>query len=1012
MNRSLSFLRFFCFSFLSGLIAIETGWAISPDNAPAKDDSVEAELASFEIREDFEVSLFADESLGIANPIAIHWDPRGKLWVLCTLAYAQLKPGQKPDDKLFVLEDTDGDGRADKSTVFAGGLNMPMGFALGHGGVYLAQDTDLLFLKDTDGDDRADERKILLTGFGTGDTHQNISNLVLDAGGFLYFTQGLHTFSHVETPWGVARGESAGFWRFDPRTERLDPFAFPSMAGQNPCGAALDRWGALFIKSNGPHLCFATPALIPTTRYRELMVSHQVGQTPGKSMGADIVESSHLPDWIQGHAVIAGYFGREVSAIPLVEDGAGFAVSPPKRLLYARHPSFRPVDIRQGPDGAIYVVDWYNPIINHYQVSLRHPDRDYEHGRIWRLAAKGRAPVVRPPFESMGINELCLHLGAGEQWARLQARRRLSDHADRPHVIKTVSQWVKESNFGKVERGVSLVEAVGVLESLGAVSLELLDRLQASPEPRARAAAARILGRMEQALVKDYDSFETARRLRELARDPHPRPRLETIVACANLGFPGALRTVLAARRGSPDKAIHYAAAQAVTVLQKEFHAVSGSGDIKQIAGDVEGLIFLLETSDQANRLDVVRKLLDGAGLGTSERSSLLGFLGKHGKADDLGRVLAAATGSGDAALWKALRTGWERKKIRPSGDIAEPLRLVLKNPDRTPIDDSVRLIAIDLAGLWKCEQLTPLIAGIAFGDKNSQSVRMTARTAFARLAGKAAVEKLTEAFAASREEGLAVRSSTYTALCQADAPVGATLAIALFRDPDRDLPTRVLLRPFLEAGGGLRVFADALNSVEQPLPVDAAREILTALQDTGRRDAELMSILQGVLGIESVAPKYDPKRVQTLVKAVSEGRGDISRGKDIYGRAELSCVACHRVGDAGGVIGPVLTNVGAGMPLDQIVESLLWPDRQIKEGFQAVSLTTRRGKVITGYLEREGQEMLFYRNATAPWILPLEKKDIAERKKLPTLMPAGLTHGLTEKELIDLIAYLASLQG
>ena len=99
-------------------------------------------------------------------------------------------------------------------------------------------------------------------------------------------------------------------------------------------------------------------------------------------------------------------------------------------------------------------------------------------------------------------------------------------------------------------------------------------------------------------------------------------------------------------------------------------------------------------------------------------------------------------------------------------------------------------------------------------------------------------------------------------------------------------------------------------------------------------------------------------------------------------------------------------------MPLDQIVESVLWPDRQIKEGFQAVTLTMTSGKVITGYLEREGDDMLFYRNTTTPWILPLEQKDIVERQNMPTLMPAGLTNSLTEAELLDLIAYLASLKG
>ena len=125
--------------FISSLIAAFASLAgpllaISPDAAPTSDPSPEAELATFVVHPDFEVTLFADETLGIANPVAIQWDHRGRLWVLCTLAYAQLKPGERPDDKLYILEDTDGDGKADKMTLFADGLNMPMGFALGHGG--------------------------------------------------------------------------------------------------------------------------------------------------------------------------------------------------------------------------------------------------------------------------------------------------------------------------------------------------------------------------------------------------------------------------------------------------------------------------------------------------------------------------------------------------------------------------------------------------------------------------------------------------------------------------------------------------------------------------------------------------------------------------------------------------------------------------------------------------------------------------------------------------------------
>ena len=188
---------------------------------PEEDNSVEAEQKSFTLAEGYEINLFADETDGIANPVCMSWDPAGRLWVLCTWAYPQLNPVDNPNDKLLILADTDGDGRADKTTVFADGLKMPMGFALGHGGAYIAQGNHLLHLQDTDGDDRSDSRRVLLTGFGTGDTHQNINSLTWSPGGELLFCQGLHTFSRVETPWGIRRLDEHGTWRLRPR--RLQP---------------------------------------------------------------------------------------------------------------------------------------------------------------------------------------------------------------------------------------------------------------------------------------------------------------------------------------------------------------------------------------------------------------------------------------------------------------------------------------------------------------------------------------------------------------------------------------------------------------------------------------------------------------------------------------------------------------------------------------------------------------------------------------------------------------------
>ena len=989
-SQSLPFLVAVSFPVISGLLPVG---AISPDNAPSRDNSVAAEREQFQVHEEFQVELFADESLGIANPIAIHWDPRGRLWVLCTLAYAQLKPGEIPNDQLFVLEDTDGDGRADRSTVFAEGLVMPTGFALGHGGVYLAEGSDLIFLEDIDGDDRADSKKVLLSGFGTGDTHQNISNLIFDAGGFLYFTQGLHTFSQVETPWGVSRGDTAGFWRFDPRTLRLDPFGFPSMTSQNPCGVALDRWGALFIKSNGPHLCFATPGLIPTTHYRELMQFAQVGQTPGKSMGVEIVESSHLPDWIQGNAIIAGYFAREVSAIPLVPEGSGFARAAPVRLLYGGHESFRPVDIRQGPDGAIYVADWFNPIINHYQVSLRHPDRDYTHGRIWRISAKDRPPATPPNVETLEPEGLLPQLGSSEKWVREQTRRLLVDHSGGPRLADAIERFLLSVEPSDAENSLLLVEGAGVLESRGPVSDALLDHLQSSSDPYVRAVVPRIMGRSSEPRERDRD------RLGSSLRDPHPRPRLEAVIACANRPGPESLPLALTALEEELDPFLDYALRQAVHSL--ESHWVNADTNASGEISNPDHLAFALETYGGPTSVQLAREALEGE-LANDHRVRLLAVLCSQGEPRDLERVFRFAHRNRNADLLEALAEAPGRPSSSLDGVLGELVG------DEDPL---VRIAAITLAGRWQTKELAAVIETTAKDSDKDPDERRAALENLAILLGKEATPVLLPYLDAAGENA-SVRPAALEALIRVDLPTACEWIAAAITKPENHQHLGTLVGPLLKRGDGLKSLAAVFEAPETSLDPETASALLTFLNLKGRIDEHLTPRLNGVLGITSGAPDYDPKRIAALVQSVRKGEGDPGRGREIYLRAELGCVACHRIGDAGGVIGPRLTTVGAGLPLDQIIESILWPGRQIKEGYQALSITRKDGRVITGYLEREGEDFLWYRNTTTPWILPLAREEIASRQAIATLMPPGLTRSLDETEFLDLVAYLASMKG
>ncbi|HBJ86420.1 MAG TPA: hypothetical protein DDZ88_21700, partial [Verrucomicrobiales bacterium] len=240
---------------------------------PPADHSPEAELKSFKVLDGFEVNLFASEADGIPNPIAIRWDERGRLWVLQTSDYPQAKPGTVSDDKIIILEDTNHDGRADKSTVFTGGLSQPMGMELaprdagvkssnGHS-VYVGEGEKLWLMHDDDGDDRVDRREVVFSGFGTGDTHQCLNSFIWAPDGALVMHQGLHCYSRVTTVHGTKTLYGAGFWHYYPKSGRLNPY--PTGMPANAWGTAFTKWGQPIMVAGAAGMFWARPMEVSTS---------------------------------------------------------------------------------------------------------------------------------------------------------------------------------------------------------------------------------------------------------------------------------------------------------------------------------------------------------------------------------------------------------------------------------------------------------------------------------------------------------------------------------------------------------------------------------------------------------------------------------------------------------------------------------------------------------------------------------------------------------------------------
>ena len=204
-------------SFVTHLILVGSPTVVNAqrDLKDIPDPDPEAERRTFQVAEGLEVNLFAADPL-LAKPIQMNFDPQGRLWVASSEIYPHIAPGQPATDKILVLEDLDEDGVADTTRVFADGLLIPTGVEPGDGGAYVANSTELVHFRDLDGDGRADERQVLLSGFGTEDTHHIIHTFRWGVDGWLYFNQSIYIHSHVETPWGVRRLGGAGSGSFAP----------------------------------------------------------------------------------------------------------------------------------------------------------------------------------------------------------------------------------------------------------------------------------------------------------------------------------------------------------------------------------------------------------------------------------------------------------------------------------------------------------------------------------------------------------------------------------------------------------------------------------------------------------------------------------------------------------------------------------------------------------------------------------------------------------------------------
>jgi glucose/arabinose dehydrogenase/azurin len=514
------------------------------EGSSAQIPTVAETQAKFTLAPGFKVECFASEENfpELGNATSMAFDTKGRLW-LCTMpSYPQWRPGEEFRDKILILEDSDGDGKANYCTTFADKLHLPISFEFYDGGVLVSGQRNLLFLKDTNNDDKADVKEVVLSGFDSADSHHVINAFTYGPGGDLYFQEGTFHHTQVETPYGPVRCANAGTYRYEPRAGKLSVFVSYNYA--NPHGIAFDKWGQTFIAdASGGMNYFATAfsGFLPYPEKHSAMNTFFPKRVRPTS-GCEFVSSRNFPEEMQGNFLlnncigVQGTLNHTVKAVDSGYDGT--EIEP---LALNSDPNFRPVDMEFAPDGSLYLVDWAEALIGHMQYSIRDPLRDQTHGRIWRIWNTERPLTTPAKIAGEPIEKLVELLGAEEYRVRERVKQELGRHpADK--VLPAVLEWVKKMRSlrpGKnaptsltpaqleEKQAHAVLEALWVHQAFNVVNKQLFMQAFQSPDHRSRAAAVRVLCSWRDR-VPDALSL-----LRAISQDPKPLVRLEVVRACS-----------------------------------------------------------------------------------------------------------------------------------------------------------------------------------------------------------------------------------------------------------------------------------------------------------------------------------------------------------------------------------------------------------------------------------------------------------------------------------------------
>ena len=954
-------------------------------------------LKHFKVAEGFEVQLFASEPM-VRQPVTMTFDARGRMWVIQYLQYptpAGLTPvevdrylrtrydrvpeppprGPRGADRITILEDTDGDGRADKAKDFVNGLNLATALAIGDGGVYVGQAPYLLFYPDRNGDDVPDgDPEVLLSGFGMEDAHAVINSLQFGPDGWLYGAQGSTVTAEVR---GI--GFQQGIWRYHPRTRRFELF---SEGGGNTWGLDFDRHGNIIAGTNfGERVCLHQvqggyyvkgfskhgPLHNPYTYGYFEHATHQGHSGGHVTCGGIVYQGGAYPREFENTYLGANLLSNAIYRSAIEPDGSTFKTRYRDTLLSTDDIWFRPIDCLTGPDGSVFVADWYDQRANHV---IPEDTWDRSNGRIWKIVWREKPPALNSSFnlERCTSGDLVNLLSHANAWWRREARRILSERRD-PAVQVRLLQTIEQAG----EQALA-VEALWALYVSGgwsdAVAIELLDH----PSADVRTWTVRLIGDDRRELPREI----RARLLKLAAEEPSATVRSQLAATSKRLIGRDALALVARLWRRAED--------------QRDPHIP---------------LLLWWAIEDKAN----------------SDREAILALLAEKGTwqlplvretiVERLARRYLAERNEAGYGACAALLA------MAPSREDSLALVAAMERDfSGRPLEQVPAPLAAALARLWQMEGSDPTLTRFA--------LRLGSREAYAR-----ALSRL-----ADRSEPPAVRLAFISAVGQAgrdDAlssllplvdetgPQAETIrmaALAALEHFSDDAVAREVLARYAGFSPPLRSRAVALlcsrgswshQLVEAvtagkidpaDVPIDRIRQMLA------HHDRELARAIESRWGkIRPATPGEKQAYVPVMGRMLNERPGELANGQKLFIK---HCATCHTLFGEGNKVGPDLTSADR-KNRDALLINILDPSGTIRPEYVSQTALLIDGRVLTGLVSESGSGQLTFVDAKNQKVT-VARNEIEEIKPADqSLMPDRLLETLTPQEVRDLFRYLQS---